>query len=200
MKDYRRRSREREPRNKRDDSRDRARRRRDVSLSPRRKGKVDDGRERSQKAINGAGKSEPSKTTSAPTQTDEEKKAERLAKLEAWKQKQAAERDRKQKELETVGASRSLLDEIDKKAQIATTVASPASPDSPDDDASPIPYAGKFDPKAIARKATAGSANVTKLGTDVALPDIAKAPSNLFTSSTCGFSQGKRECKWLWAL
>lgn len=58
MKDYRRRSREREPRNKRDDSRDRARRRRDVSLSPRRKGKVDDGRERSQKATNGAGKSE----------------------------------------------------------------------------------------------------------------------------------------------
>lgn len=127
---------------------------------------------------------QPSKTTSAPTQTDEEKKAERLAKLEAWKQKQAAERDRKQKELETVGASRSLLDEIDKKAQIATTVASPASPDSPDDDASPIPYAGKFDPKAIARKATAGSANVTKLGTDVALPDIAKASAAINSNST----------------
>lgn len=58
MKDYRRRSRERESRNKRDDSRDRARRRRDVSLSPRRKGKVDDGRERSQKATNGAGNNE----------------------------------------------------------------------------------------------------------------------------------------------
>lgn len=58
MKDYRRRSRERDSRNKRDDSRDRTKRRRDVSLSPRRKGKVDDGRERSQKASNGAGNSE----------------------------------------------------------------------------------------------------------------------------------------------
>ena len=207
VKDYRRRSRERESRNKRDDSRDRARRRRDVSLSPRRKGKVDDGRERSQKATNGAGHSEvsfglysgggvsfasadtltylqPTKSTSAPTQTDEEKKAERLAKLEAWKQKQAAERGRKQKELETAGASRSLLDEIDKKAQISTAVASPASPESSNDDASPIPYAGKFDPKAIARKATAGPASVTKLGTDVALPEIAKASAAINSNST----------------
>lgn len=104
--------------------------------------------------------------------------------MEAWKQKQAAERDRKQKELETAGASRSLLDEIDKKAQISTAVASPASPESPNDDASPIPYAGKFDPKAIARKATAGPASVTKLGTDVALPEIAKASAAINSNST----------------
>lgn len=127
---------------------------------------------------------QPSKTTSAPTQTDEEKKAERLAKLEAWKQKQAAERDRKQKELETAGASRSLLDEIDKKAQVSTAVASPVSPESPNDDASPIPYAGKFDPKAIARKASAGPASVTKLGTDVALPEIAKASAAINSNNT----------------
>ncbi|MCJ1461661.1 pre-mRNA processing RNA-helicase [Pseudocyphellaria aurata] len=162
-------------------------RRRNISLSPRRKGKVDEGKDRQQKSTNGAGTGESSKNTSAPSQTDEEKKAERLAKLEAWKQKQAAERDRKQKELETAGASRSLLDEIDKKAQVSAAVVSPdsgASPESPNEDASPIPYAGKFDPKAIARKATAGPASVAKLGTDVALPDIAKASAAINSNST----------------
>ena len=113
-----------------------------------------------------------------PAQTDEAKKAERLAKLEAWKQKQAAEKDRKQKELESSGGTRNLLAEIDKKAQDTPTAASPISPDTPvenDSPTSPAPYAGKFDPKAIAKKAAAASSAASKLGTDVALPEIAKA-------------------------
>lgn len=112
-----------------------------------------------------------------PTQTDEAKKAERLAKLEAWKQKQAAEKERKQKELESQGGTRSLLDEIDRKAQetpAAPSPVSPATPIEPTAPESPAPYAGKFDPKAIAKKAAAASSAANKLGTDIAMPDIAK--------------------------
>ena len=120
-------------------------------------------------------------TTSTPTQTDEEKKAERLAKLEAWKQKQAAEKDRKQKELETSGGTRNLLAEIDKKAQVASATASPGSPSMPaaiTGDTSRVPYAGKFDPKAIAKK-KASASSASKLGTDIALPEIAKASATI---------------------
>ena len=128
-------------------------------------------------------------------QTEEEKKAERLAKLEAWKQKQAAERDRKQKELENLGGTRGLLDEIDKKAQASPTLAPPAgetpeSPEAPAEDQPPIPYAGKFDPKAIARKAAGGPSGVIKLGTDVALPAIVKASAHVKPSSN-GFKADK---------
>lgn len=130
-------------------------------------------------------------TSKAATgQTDEEKKAERLAKLEAWKQKQAAERERKQKELEASGGTRSLLDEIDKKATITSAAASPRSPATVDGDASPAPYAGKFDPKAIVKKATSGPSTMTKLGTDIALPEIAKASATL-NSTNAGLKANK---------
>ncbi|KAL2043619.1 hypothetical protein N7G274_003926 [Stereocaulon virgatum] len=171
VKDYRRRSRERDPRSYRDDSRDRARRRRDGSADSRRKGKRDDSRDRSSKVSSGKD------TALTPTQTDEAKKAERLAKLEAWKQKQAAEKDRKQK-LESVGGARGLLAEIDKKELGSPAVTSPKSPSTPpemSEKASPAPYAGKFDPKAIAKKATTAPSSTSKLGTDVALPEIVKA-------------------------
>ena len=121
----------------------------------------------------------------APPPTDEEKKAERLAKLEAWKQKQAVERDRKQKELETSGGTRSLLDEIDKKSHVSPAVVSLASPNTPVEMEAPTPYAGKFDPKAIAKKASNISTGATKLGTDIALPGIAKA-SALTNSHSSG--------------
>lgn len=112
------------------------------------------------------------------------KKAERRAKFEAWKQKQAAEKSRKQEELEAAGGTRSLLDEMDKKAQ-AAPVALP-SPESAEvnGDVSPKLYAGKFDPKAIAKKATSGSLSTTKLGTDVALPELAKTSATLNSIST----------------
>jgi len=101
--------------------------------------------------------SKPSTPAPPPLQTDEEKKAERLAKLEAWKQKQAAERERKQKELEASGGARSILDEIDRKAGLAHAVLSPEAPSSPSSETGPVPYAGKFDPKAIAKKAAGPS-------------------------------------------
>lgn len=120
-----------------------------------------------------------------PVQTEEEKKAERLAKLEAWKQKQAAEKSRKQEQLEASGGTRSLLDEMDKKANASPVAAvSPEPTTMTNGDDSPKPYAGKFDPKAIVKKATSGSAGATKLGTDIALPEVAKTSATLNSSST----------------
>lgn len=92
----------------------------------------------------------------APAQADADKKAERLAKLAAWKKKQ--EEKERQKE-PTPGGTRKLLAEMDQKANAApsnviSTGASPA-PASPADQQIPSPatqYAGKFDPKAIAKK------------------------------------------------
>lgn len=101
---------------------------------------------------------------------------DRLAKLEAWKQKLAAERDSKQKQ-QPPGGTRGLLDEMDRKAEAEATM-SPAEPSAPEpapaeglDEEEPAPaqYAGKFDPKAIAKKASAATNSSAKLGLDVAL-------------------------------
>jgi ATP-dependent RNA helicase DDX46/PRP5 len=110
-------------------------------------------------------------TTAPVAQTDQEKKAERLAKLEAWKQKQAAERERKQRELAASGAH-GILNEIDKKSELAT--GAPAAP-SPGTPTSTADYGGKFDPKAIAKKATGAAPGSSLLGKDVIVPDSAKA-------------------------
>lgn len=102
--------------------------------------------------------------------------------MEAWKQKQAAEKDRKQKELESSGGTRNLLAEIDKKTQVSSAAASPVSPSTPaatNGDASPVPYAGKFDPKALSKKKASASTSASKLGTDIALPEIAKASATI---------------------
>lgn len=134
--------------------------------------------------INDGRTSQTPKKSTASGQTEEEKKAERLAKLEAWKQKQAAEKTRKQEELDAAGGTRSLLDEMDKKAN-ASPVALP-SPEASEmnGDTSPKPYAGKFDPKAIVKRATTGAASATKLGTDIALPGVAKTSATLNSIST----------------
>jgi ATP-dependent RNA helicase DDX46/PRP5 len=130
------------------------------------------------------------KSPKPPTQTEEEKKVERLAKLEAWKKKQAEERERKQRELAATGGTRTLLDEIDKRAASSPAVASPLSPSGINGDASPPRYTGKFDPKAIARKATVSATGSTTLGKDVPLPEIAKA-SATSTSSAAGLMADK---------
>jgi ATP-dependent RNA helicase DDX46/PRP5 len=117
------------------------------------------------------------KPAQSTAQTEEQKKAERLAKLEAWKKKQAEERERKQKELAAGGGARSLLDEIDKHAARSSATASPLSPSTPNGDNSPTPYAGKFDPKAIAKKASTNSAGAPTLGTDVLVPERTKQPT-----------------------
>ncbi len=90
------------------------------------------------------------------------------------------------------------MDEIDKKAQLPSAarspavaspavtppaVASPASPDTPQEDAAPVPYAGKFDPKAIAKKASSATTAASKLGTDVALPQNVKASATLTSNN-----------------
>ncbi|KAL8766326.1 MAG: hypothetical protein Q9209_006852 [Squamulea sp. 1 TL-2023] len=176
-KDHRRRSRDKDARAKRDGSRD-PRRRRDGSTDSRRRERRDSSRDRNHRST-GANGGVALKKPVASGQTEEEKKAERLAKLEAWKQKQAAEKTRKQGELHAAGGTRSLLDEMDKKAN-----ASPAALPSPEaselnGDTFPQPYAGKFDPKAIVKKATTGGINATKLGTDIALPELAKTSATL---------------------
>ena len=205
VKDYRNRSRDRDYRDRRDTSRDYDRRRRDVSTDSRRNGRRRDSKDRGSRKDPAKDKvevgnilhmqdsplthytwltlSQSPKTTESSGQNDEEKKAERLAKLEAWKQKQklAAE---KQKDIQTAGGTRSLLDEIDRKAAGSPLVPSPSTPDPVNGDTSPTPYAGKFDPKAIVKKATTGSTGVTKLGTDIALPEISKASGPLNSTHT----------------
>ncbi|CAG8067000.1 unnamed protein product [Penicillium salamii] len=102
--------------------------------------------------------------TPAPTgpTDDEKKKAERLAKLAAWKEKQAAEREKKQQEQST-GEPRNILDAIDRKSTLSPAESEP-----------PASYPGKFDPKAIAKSSSTNSATPAVLGTDVALPTSAK--------------------------
>ena len=115
--------------------------------------------------------------------TEEEKKAERLAKLDAWKKKQAADKEKKQKETEGAAGTRNLLDEIDKRAAIqaaAPVTSSPipeatVAPAAVVEDAAPVPYAGKFDPKAIAKKVASGNTGSSKLGTDILVPGKLKA-------------------------
>lgn len=205
MKDYRNRSRDRDYRDRRDTSRDYDRRRRDGSTDSRRTGRRRDSRDRVSTRDTGKDKVDvrssflesgrlsggtvqltcyQSPKPSAPaTQKDEEKKAERLAKLEAWKQKQklAAE---KQNGVPTAGGTRSLLEEIDRKAAASPIIASPSTPETSNEVTSPVPYAGKFDPKAIAKKATSGSTGMTKLGTDIALPEPTKSSGPLNSTHT----------------
>lgn len=214
-KDDRRRSRDRDHRSRRDDSRERDRRRRDESTDSKRKERRNESRDRNSVKVAGKKSAEvgprllfplncqknsshPTSQTSKPTTPNdknaEEQKAARLAKLEAWKQKQAAEQAKKQKELEAAGGARSILNEIDRKAALSPAISSPAvaSPQSPTTpaEASPLPYAGKFDPKAIAKKATVLSAAPSLLGKDVAVPEIAKA-SAISTSSAADVQANK---------
>jgi ATP-dependent RNA helicase DDX46/PRP5 len=141
-------------------------------------------------------------------QTDEEKKAERLAKLEAWKKKMAEDKVRKEKEL-AAGGTRKLLDEIDQRANASPTTASPVSPSTPMSVSSPAPYAGKFDPKAIAKRAAASSSTASALGNDIPVKELVKASATLpstvkgvqadkkptaFTSSSTGMSASNVFC------
>ena len=133
----------------------------------------------------------------AAAATEEEAKKARLAKLEAWKQKvKAQQQEGKQKELQSAAGTRSLLDDMDKKAAAASdapatsTSETPATAGSPQSPASPAPYAGKFDPKAIAKKAHASSSAASKLGTDIALPEPSKASATI-DSSTAGLKANK---------
>lgn len=113
------------------------------------------------------------KTKSATAQAEADKKAERLAKLEAWKKKKESQAA-KEKEANPL-QTRRLLAEMDEKAHKPSSAAaspvveSPASasptpaPQPVSADASPATsYAGKFDPKAVAKKSAAPT--TSKLG------------------------------------
>ncbi|KAK5634452.1 hypothetical protein RRF57_010165 [Xylaria bambusicola] len=118
-------------------------------------------------------------------QAEADKKAERLARLAAWKKRH--EDKEKQKET-TPGATRKLLAEMDEKANgmpsnTTPTGASPA-PVSPADTQSMSPtaqYAGKFDPKAIAKKSASKSqlpsGPATKLGAIVTPSSTKPSPA-----------------------
>ncbi|KAJ4272039.1 pre-mRNA processing RNA-helicase [Fusarium torreyae] len=97
-------------------------------------------------------------------QAEIDKKAERLAKLEAWKKKKESA-SQKQKEVNP-SQTRNLLAEMDKKASgassktVSPSVSATASPAATPTVASPVtPYSGKFDPKAIAKKSAASRAH-----------------------------------------
>jgi ATP-dependent RNA helicase DDX46/PRP5 len=198
--DERRRSRDKDYRNRRQDSRDRNGRRRDDSTGSKLRTKREGSREKApaktpanqSREVSRCPLYHPARKTAAqltpqsskpstPNQSAEDQKAARLAKLEAWKQKQAAEQARKDAELAAAGGARSILTEIDKKAGLSPVTSSPQSP-VVSGNASPAPYAGKFDPKAIVRKAHASVVTVGVLGADVPAPQFQKQSSNLSTS------------------
>ena len=203
--DYRRRSRDRDFRSRRDDSRDRARRRTDDSADLKHKSRRDDSRERARDSVPRSREvsaygplrfysrvlidriisqaSKPSTPAANTGPTEDEKRAERLAKLEAWKQKQAAEKERKQREAAAAGGTRSILDEIDRKSGLSPAVGSPQSSATPID-AAPASYTGKFDPKAIAKNAAPAPAVKSVLGDDIAVPPSAKTSATFPSTKT----------------
>ncbi|KAF4512388.1 hypothetical protein G6O67_001535 [Ophiocordyceps sinensis] len=98
-------------------------------------------------------------------QSDADKKAERLAKLEAWKKKKESE-TQKQKAQNPGDMSQAikLLAEMDKKTAmgppslttpVTPPVTSSGASNEPESASPAQPYAGKFDPKSIAKKSAA---------------------------------------------
>lgn len=110
---------------------------------------------------------------------EERKKVDRLAKLELWKQRQATERERKQKAVEAAGGARALLNEMDKKSAELLATASPIPPATPQASHSAPSYAGKFEPKLLAKKAVASQVGAGVLGNDFEVPNIVKASASI---------------------
>ncbi|KAI4729191.1 P-loop containing nucleoside triphosphate hydrolase protein [Aureobasidium sp. EXF-10728] len=156
------RDRPRDSRNHRDDSRDRKRPRRTDSIESRSRTARDDGRGTTSTPKPDA----PASAHVADKAAEEErKKLERQAKVEAWKKKQ---------------------EEKKKLPQSPATPATPAHAATPTDTAASSPKSvsqdepqkgfagGKFDPKAIAKKAAAATAKLSALGSDVSIPGKSK--------------------------
>ena len=78
------------------------------------------------------------------------------------------------KEAQSASGARSILEEMDKRAMASPAAPSPASPAPVSGSASPAVYGGKFDPKAIAKRASAGQTPAAALGNDVAVPSNQK--------------------------
>ena len=220
LENYRRRSRDRngdrDHRNRRDESRERGRGREGTADSSNRS-RRSDSRDRGQVAPSAPKPSSQVRTTQfhqqcfrhanmpqvdpAPaqpaTQTESDKKAERLARLAAWKKRH--EDKEKQKEA-TPGATRKLLAEMDEKANGTPSISTPTgvspAPASPADTQPLSPaaqYSGKFDPKAIAKKSVSKSqipgGATTKLGSIVThssskKPSATKGPGGELSRSS----------------
>ncbi|KAJ4394719.1 pre-mRNA processing RNA-helicase [Gnomoniopsis smithogilvyi] len=197
----RRRSRDRSPPRPRERSRD-ARPRRDSSQPrSRREGTTDsiasrnrteDARQRGPAPANNAApkEAEAAKSTTQ-NQAQSDKQAERLAKLEAWKKKTLTS---KQATKDTDATStRKLLAEMDGRATPSavasplhgsSAVVSPSTPQSAPDASPTVPYAGKFDPKAIAKKATARHHSPAALGVIPGAPTVSEKPIKSKISAT----------------
>jgi ATP-dependent RNA helicase DDX46/PRP5 len=123
-------------------------------------------RERDTRDRNDSKPSEPVNIEAAKAAEEEKKKADRVAKLEAWKAKQAAEREKKLKENQASGGARSILADMDRKALASPQIGSPASPSTPTTSTPPV--GTKFDHKAITKKIIA--APTAALGGDIIVP------------------------------
>jgi ATP-dependent RNA helicase DDX46/PRP5 len=122
---------------------------------------------------------------------EEKIKAERTAKLEAWKAKQAAKRAAKEQEAAKSAANtRTILEDMDKKAAGLPTSTQAAAADPPAENAADTPYAGKFDPKAIAKRMHSSSTGPKTLGDDVPIPDH-KPSTTVAPISKAGALKGK---------
>ncbi|KAH0526435.1 hypothetical protein TsFJ059_009755 [Trichoderma semiorbis] len=209
----RRRDRSRDDFRRRDDSRNRSRREGTADSHPR--SSRADSRSRktpvADSGRNGADEAQKAKPNAAQSEVD--KKAERLAKLEAWKKKKELE-GQKQKEV-NASQTRNLLAEMDKRAKegstavsspVVSSAASPAPVDS--GSVSPAkPYTGKFDPKTIAKKSAVQRSHDTTKGAlgsiDVQPPTIAMPvkktiaasalPTNRAKASSFGFGKSHAE-------
>ncbi|TQV96830.1 pre-mRNA-processing ATP-dependent RNA helicase PRP5 [Cordyceps javanica] len=206
-----RRNRSREGDRRRDDSRGRDSRGADA-----RSNRSDSRDRNTPRTDSGRNQDELSKQANAASaQTDaDKKKAERLAKLEAWKKKKELEAQ-KQKEVNP-SQTRNLLAEMDRKASgVPSGAASPGlssgtspTPGPDSGNASPVrPYAGKFDPKSIAKKSAArthdstkailGSINAEqgKLSVPVKQSAASALPANRAKTSAFGFGKSQGDEK-----
>ncbi|KAI1382173.1 P-loop containing nucleoside triphosphate hydrolase protein [Hypoxylon crocopeplum] len=205
---------DRDHRTRRDDSRDRGIGRREGTADSHPRSRRGDSRERGPVPNDTTKAKAPEaelKPKLAPAQSDADKKVERLAKLAAWKKKQ--EEKEKQKE-PTPGGTRKLLAEMDEKANAGPSNATPtgaspapASPADPQIASPATQYAGKFDPKAIAKKSAPKAhspSTVSKLGviagqpsTNLAsaakVPNVSALPQSRTKASGFGFHKQNAE-------
>ncbi|KAL7815346.1 hypothetical protein V8C44DRAFT_324232 [Trichoderma aethiopicum] len=205
----RRRDRSRDDYRRRDESRNRGRRE-GTAESQARSSRADSRSRNTPLTDSGRnGVDEAQKAKSNAAQSEADKKAERLAKLEAWKRKKELE-GQKQKEV-NASQTRSLLAEMDKRAKegstalsspVVSSAASPAPVES--GSVSPTkPYTGKFDPKTIAKKSAVQRSNEPAKGAlgsiDVQPPNISlpvkkgptasALPTNRAKASSFGFGK-----------
>jgi ATP-dependent RNA helicase DDX46/PRP5 len=170
LRDRRDRSRDR-ARHGRDDSRDRKRPRRTDSIESKKRAARDDHRGGSTTTTTITNPDQPASAHASDKVSEEErKKLERQAKVEAWKKKQ--EEKKKLPQSPATPASPAPVVTATTATPTDTAVSSPktASQDEPQKGFA----GGKFDPKAIAKKAAAASAKLSALGSDISIPGKSK--------------------------